>query len=208
MKVVFFAAHPDDLDFNCSGTIRKHIFKGDEVYQIYFTSGDLGWLNYGWGRKRLGIKRELEARNAGRKLGVEKRDIHFFRFPDGDLQYCRETIMRTIKILRELKPDRIYTPENRMYLSSYRHHDHIAAGKCVEEAVKHLSYKPKLLVFHSYFPNYLIDITNFYSRDSLSYHETQQIMLKPGKILHHLMASFFGCLKNCRKAEAYRVVAY
>lgn len=72
MKVIFFAAHPDDLDFNCSGTIRKHTFQKDEVHQVYMTSGDLGFHNYGWGRKRLGIKREMEAKEAGKILGMNQ----------------------------------------------------------------------------------------------------------------------------------------
>ncbi|MHA1231619.1 MAG: PIG-L deacetylase family protein [Candidatus Helarchaeota archaeon] len=208
MKVIFFAAHPDDLDFNCSGTIRRHLHFKDEVHQVYMTSGDLGWLNYGWGRKALGIKREREAIQAGKVLGVKKENIHFLRFPDGALKYNKKTVTAAYEIMESISPDRVYSPENRMYLSAYKHDDHIAAGMCVEEAVKHLAKKPVLLVYHSYIPNFFIDVSNFYTRESLKMHETQQIMLKPGKILHLLMAVYFGCKTKTRRAEAYRKVNY
>jgi len=208
MNVIFFAAHPDDLDFYCSGTIRKHLFNKDNVFIVYMTSGDLGWLNYGWGRKRLGLKRELEALNAAKILGVPKKNVFFFRFPDGKMKYCKKCVKRTLDILNKLKPKIIYSPENRYFYSYYFHDDHIATGMCVEEAVKHLSYRPILYVFHTIIPNYFNDISNFYTRKSLSAHETQQIMLKPGNLLHLFLAKFYGCFIHARYAEAFRKVDY
>ncbi|MHA1270956.1 MAG: PIG-L deacetylase family protein [Candidatus Helarchaeota archaeon] len=208
MKIVFFAAHPDDLDFNCSGTIRKYIHSDDMVSLIYMTSGDLGWLNYGWGRKRLGLKREMEAIAAGKILGVKKKNIYFLRFPDGDLKYNSKTVTAAIKILKKIQPDIVYSPENRSYLSAYKHNDHYAAGMCAEEAVKHLSKKPQLFVYHSMFPNHYNDISLFFTQESLKAHQTQQIMLKPARVLHLLLAIFYGCKIHVRRAEAFRKVNY
>ena len=40
MKILIYAAHPDDEAFGCSGAILKHVKDKDQVYVVFFTDGE------------------------------------------------------------------------------------------------------------------------------------------------------------------------
>ena len=42
MKVLAIGAHPDDIEFGCSGTLAKYRNKGDEVYLVIVADGGMG----------------------------------------------------------------------------------------------------------------------------------------------------------------------
>ena len=35
MKILIYAAHPDDETFGCAGTILRHVKKKDKVYVVF-----------------------------------------------------------------------------------------------------------------------------------------------------------------------------
>ena len=42
VDILAFAAHPDDIEISCSGTLMKHIEMGYKVAVIDLTQGELG----------------------------------------------------------------------------------------------------------------------------------------------------------------------
>ena len=42
LDILVFAAHPDDAELGCSGTIASHIAKGHKVGVVDFTQGEMG----------------------------------------------------------------------------------------------------------------------------------------------------------------------
>ena len=42
MKVLAVGCHPDDLEIACSGTLRKYVEQGAEVYMCHVANGCLG----------------------------------------------------------------------------------------------------------------------------------------------------------------------
>ena len=42
VDILVFAAHPDDAELACSGTIAKHVAAGKKVCVVDLTEGELG----------------------------------------------------------------------------------------------------------------------------------------------------------------------
>ena len=67
LDLLCFAAHPDDVELACSGTVLKHIDLGYKVGIVDLTQGELGTR----GSKEL---RAIEAANSSKILGITVRD--------------------------------------------------------------------------------------------------------------------------------------
>jgi LmbE family N-acetylglucosaminyl deacetylase len=124
-KVLVFAPHPDDDLIGCGGSIAKHIKKGNEVAIAYMTSGESGSLKYS--KEELAKIREQEAKNAAAIIGVK--EVYFLKNPDGYLEYCKESLIKVIELIRTAKPDIVYIPHE-----FDGHKDHQATHKLVTEA--------------------------------------------------------------------------
>lgn len=135
MRVLVFSAHPDDLDFGCSGTIAKWTKKGKEVYYCILTDGCKGKHTKISDHEIVKI-RENEQRNAAKLLGVK--DVIFLREKDGELQNTKELRKNLVKVIRQIKPDIVmcFDPANRSFDNFYRfHRDHRISGEIVFDAV-------------------------------------------------------------------------
>ncbi len=82
---VIFAPHPDDEILCCSNLIAEKIAKKESVKVVLTTNGDaLRNSNYQLARD-YGKRRQRESLEALTALGLEKSDIFFLGFPDGQL---------------------------------------------------------------------------------------------------------------------------
>jgi len=126
-KVLVFAAHPDDADIGCGGSIAKHTAIGNEVSVCYMTSGDAGSQRYS--KEELTNVRETEARNAAKKLGIK--DITFLRNPDMYLAFNKETLIKSTEVVRKVKPNIVYVH----HAIPGDHRDHIATNEIAIEAI-------------------------------------------------------------------------
>jgi LmbE family N-acetylglucosaminyl deacetylase len=104
MKVLVFAAHPDDELLGLGGTVARHGAAGDEVTAVITAEGTAGNAAEG-GAPRL----EEHARAAARILGV--RDLRFLRLPDQRLDTLPllEITERVEAVVREIAPEIVYT---------------------------------------------------------------------------------------------------
>jgi len=130
-RVMVIAAHPDDPEFGCAGTVVKWSQVGKEITYVLLTSGDKGSHDPKLHPGRLAGMREEEQRSAARALGVER--VIFLRYPDGLLENTLELRRRLSNLVRQHRPHILMT------IDPWRHHqlhpDHRAAGQAALAAM-------------------------------------------------------------------------
>ncbi len=119
LRVLAVGAHPDDIEIECAGTLAKYAQAGHHVMMCIATNGDKGHLTIP--PPELAVIREKEARASAAVIGAE---LFWMGFPDGDLFYDRPTRLAFIDMMRQARPDIIFTH----WLEAY-HPDHVAAGQ-------------------------------------------------------------------------------
>lgn len=95
LDILVVAAHPDDAELGCGGTIAKHTALGDKVGIIDLTRGELG-------TRGTPETREEEAAASARILGVAVRDN--LELPDGFFQNDAESQLALIRAIRKYQP--------------------------------------------------------------------------------------------------------
>jgi len=130
-RVMVIAAHPDDPEFGCAGTIVKWAQAGKEITYVLLTSGDKGSHDPDLRPGRLAAVREEEQRAAAKDLGVEQ--VIFLRYPDGLLVNNLELRRQLANVIRQHRPHILLTidPWRRYQL----HPDHRAAGQAALDAI-------------------------------------------------------------------------
>lgn len=123
LRVLIIGAHPDDAEKG-GGTAAKYAALGHVVKLVSVTNGDAGHFEIGGGP--LAKRRELEAKKAGKVIGVEyiTLDNH-----DGELMPTLENRRQIIKVIREFKPDIVFSPRPNDY-----HPDHRYTSILVQDA--------------------------------------------------------------------------
>jgi N-acetylglucosamine malate deacetylase 1 len=119
LRVLAVGAHPDDIEIRCGGTLAKYAQAGHHVMICHATNGDKGHRTIP--SAELAVIREREARAAAAVIGAE---VFWMGFPDGDLFYDRETRLAFIDMMRQARPDLIFTHWSESY-----HPDHVATGQ-------------------------------------------------------------------------------
>jgi LmbE family N-acetylglucosaminyl deacetylase len=133
--VLCIAAHPDDLDFGCAGTTAKLVQAGVEVTYLLCTRGEQGGFD-DTPREEMPALREKEQRAAADAVGVH--DVRFLDgFRDGWLEPSHALIEQLVRVIRQVRPDRIVTssPERNWERIGASHPDHLAAGEATIRAV-------------------------------------------------------------------------
>ncbi len=130
------AAHPDDPDFGVAGTAARLAGQGHAVHYVMCTSGDAGSEDPTIPPEELVRIREAEQLAAGRILGLT--DVHFLRFPDGELLPTLELRKALVRAMRRLKADVVMCQDPRPIVDDdgnyLNHPDHRAAGQAALDA--------------------------------------------------------------------------
>ncbi|MHA1145486.1 MAG: PIG-L deacetylase family protein [Candidatus Helarchaeota archaeon] len=179
MKVLFFAAHPDDLDVFCQGTIWGLLARGHEIFQIYATKGEIGTPFADFRGERLGRIREREAREAARVFGIDQQNVIFLGFHDGSVKekYTLDSINIFKHWIEMINPRVIFAPEADEASSYYRHPDHQHVGKMVREVCQLLSWKQPLLFYHSMKSNFYVRVKRKKTKDTREVHLSQWYLI-------------------------------
>jgi N-acetylglucosamine malate deacetylase 1 len=120
LDILAIAAHPDDVELSCCGTLLKHIAEGKKCGVLDLTQGELG--TRGSAELRL-----VEAENAAKILALTVRDN--LKMADGFFINDKEHQLEIIKKIREYQPEIILCNA-----PSDRHPDHGRAAQLVSEA--------------------------------------------------------------------------
>ena len=96
LDILVLAAHPDDAELGCAGTMAAHVALGQQVGIVDFTRGELG--------TRGSAKLRAEEAEASRQvLGVAVREN--LGFSDGGFVNDRQHQLEIIKMIRRFRPD-------------------------------------------------------------------------------------------------------
>lgn len=120
VDVLFFAAHPDDVELSAGATVARLAGDGLRVGMVDLTSGEMGTRGTPQIRKR-------EAQRSAKILGARFREQ--LDFQDGNLQTGRDEELQIIEILRRRRPALVVAP-----YPDDRHPDHTRTGRLVTEA--------------------------------------------------------------------------
>ncbi len=134
-RILCLAAHPDDLDFGCAGTIAGWVESGIEVTYLLCTRGDQGGFD-DTPREQMSELREREQRAAAAAVGVH--DVRFLDgYRDGWLEPTFALQRDIVRVIRQVRPDRMLmpSPERNWQRIGASHPDHLAAGEAGIRAV-------------------------------------------------------------------------
>jgi len=99
MKILCLGPHPDDLEFGASGTLIKYAEAGHEISLMVMTKGEMG------GDPDLRTKEQEES---AKIIGAKK--VYWGGYIDTKLPTDSGSIMVVEKVIKEIKPDLIFTP--------------------------------------------------------------------------------------------------
>ena len=122
--MIVIGAHPDDCDMDAGGTALLFASMGHRVKFISLTNGEAG--HYSIGPKELAEIRLAEAKEAGRRFGVEYTVLDN---PDGTLMPTYENRLDVIREIRKWNADIVIAPRPNDY-----HPDHRYTGILVQDA--------------------------------------------------------------------------
>ena len=120
VDILFLAAHPDDVELCCAGTIFRHIDAGHSVGIVDLTAGELG-------TRGNALIRAEEAARAAKVMGVSFRENLGLR--DGFFELNESNKLPIIRAIRRHQPDVVITNAIRD-----RHPDHGRAAQLVAES--------------------------------------------------------------------------
>ncbi len=218
VKLIFFQAHPDDLELNCghlihflaTGSKKKHLIK-----IVSITKGEFGLPGFQYDKfkgKFLARIRTQELYNALAIHDILPENVNFLGFVDGLVFFNNELIQSITNYLKAERPDIIFAPE--AIYTWYYHGDHINTGKAIYYIINHrlIDFEPKLYFYGSLNPNFLFG----FNKDSLELidnllkcHRTQYWFINKAKLAYRVSTRRRGLLlRGWSYAEKYRRVFF
>ncbi len=169
IDILAIAAHPDDVELSCAGTLLTHAAQGKTIGIVDLTRGELGTR----GSAELRLR---EAGAAAQIMGLAAREN--LELPDGFFENKPEHQMAVIRAIRKYQPEIVLTNA-----VQDRHSDHGRAAQLVREScflsglvkiatetdgVPQPAWRPRA-VYHfiqDYYiePDFIVDITPFWER--------------------------------------------
>ncbi|MEI9921395.1 MAG: bacillithiol biosynthesis deacetylase BshB1 [Bacteroidota bacterium] len=164
VDILVLAAHPDDAELGCGGTILKHVAMGHKVGIVDFTRGELG-------TRGTPQTREKEAADSAKILGLSAREN--LGLPDGFFVNDKEHQLEVVKAIRKYQPDIILA--NARY---DRHPDHGRGSELAFEAsflsglqkveTGQAPWRPKVVYHYIQSqliqPDFVVDISKFWDK--------------------------------------------
>lgn len=164
LDLLAIAAHPDDVELTCGGTLIKMAQRGYKVGILDLTQGEMG--TRGTAEIRL-----REAARAARLLGARYRGN--LSLPDARLEVTEESKLAVARTIRKLRPHTVILP----YWEG-RHPDHYNASRiayegCFLAGLKRLAlegeaYRPYKVIYSTVYcdvrPTFVVDISEQFER--------------------------------------------
>lgn len=217
LDVLAMAAHPDDVEQTCGGTLLRMADAGYSTGIIDLTAGDMGTR----GSPEIRIE---ESQAAAAILRVSHREnLHF---PDARLENTMAGRMTIAHRIRELRPKTVILP----YWTG-RHPDHYRASElgyegCFLAGLKKIDqytepHRPHKIIYSSIYanvtPSFVVDISRYFEKrmESLLAYRSQYGSVKEGETLFPneaeirerlaSVARFYGNLIGVKYGEPFVV---
>jgi LmbE family N-acetylglucosaminyl deacetylase len=143
-RILVVAAHPDDLETACGGTVKLLVDSGLEVSLLLTTDGDIGTHDPAFTRESLAATRRQETLGGASVLGLK--EVVFLGHHDGEVVADLALRAEVAGVYRRLQPDTIFTFDPAW--GGQAHPDHTATGRAAVDAYmpsKMELYHPKQL---------------------------------------------------------------
>jgi len=215
LDILAIAAHRDDVEQTCGGTLLKAAQQGRRTGILDLTQGEMG-------TRGTAADRAREANDAAKLLQAQYR--HALDIPDGRVENTWENRLKVARIIRETRPRVVILP----YWQA-RHPDHATASTlgyeaCFLSGLKKLDipgdpHRPfKILyasLYHDIRPTFVVDITAQFEQrlESLFAYKSQYEDQSTGskdfpahsEIRQRIetMARFYGLLAGVDYAEPF-----
>lgn len=168
LDILVIAAHPDDAELGCSGTLAAHVAKGLKVGIVDLTLGEMGTR----GTPEIRLQESI---NAAKILNLAAREN--LKFKDVYFQNDKEHQTKLIEIIRKYQPTIVLANA-----VSDRHPDHakganLASDACFmsglskietnKEGERQAPWRPKFIYHYIQnnfiTPDFIMDITPFWN---------------------------------------------
>lgn len=128
-RVLVIAAHPDDTEFGCAGTLAKWADEGSEVTICIVTDGSTGTQNSDVIGERLAEIRRAESQAAADVLGAK--ELVWLGYRDGSVEYTLDLRRDLARLFRRHRPHRfvVMDPTPTIEDRFVNHPDHRAIGQ-------------------------------------------------------------------------------
>jgi LmbE family N-acetylglucosaminyl deacetylase len=123
-SMMVIAAHPDDIESWCAGTLACAIDSGATVRLLLVTSGDKGSNDPGATPQAVAAQREVEAQAAAQELGIA--EVVFLREPDGEVENTLLLRRELVRWIRRWRPHVLFTHDPEHPFPPYISHRHRA----------------------------------------------------------------------------------
>ncbi|UCD16727.1 MAG: bacillithiol biosynthesis deacetylase BshB1 [Candidatus Zixiibacteriota bacterium] len=217
LDILAIAAHRDDVEITCGGTIIKLIDNGRKVGVLDLTQGEMG-------TKGTAQERERDSIDAAKIMGLSWRGN--LNIPDAGVEITRENKLNVARVIRKFKPAMVILP-----YWVQRHPDHLSACQlgydaCFLAGLKKLEiegepHRPRKIIYTSSFRevrhSFFVDVSSQFERKlkSVAAYKSQfdgtpqaQEIYKPGVDIFEFMtvsARHYGYLVGVKYAEAFSV---
>ncbi|HUN63495.1 MAG TPA: bacillithiol biosynthesis deacetylase BshB1 [Candidatus Sulfotelmatobacter sp.] len=162
LDVLAIAAHPDDVELTCGGTLLKMANKGYKTGILDLTAGEMG-------TRGTPETRAKEAARAAKLLKIAWRAT--LGVPDSDVQPTRAHKLRLAARIRELRPHTVIIPYWEARHPDHYHASTLAYEGCFLAGLKQLPldgepFRPFKILYATSFegmpPTFVVDITKEY----------------------------------------------
>jgi len=162
LNVLAVGAHPDDVELGCFGTLANHSKKGDKVFIVVLTNGELE------GEADI---RQDETKKSCKLINAQ---LFYGNFPDGSLEDNSKLVSFLDEIIEKNNISVMYT-----HTLHDRHQDHRnAANACISAGrnIKELYSYESASVIYPYNPHRFVDVTDTFATkmEAIKIHITQK----------------------------------
>ena len=210
MKLLFIAAHPDDLEATISEFLRLVARRQDkhEILIACMTKGEYGTMDPNLRGDKLANIRIKEYLGVLGHYGLSKRNLKFMGLIDGGVT-IKAAKNKLNSLISKFKPDILIAPEYQFGV--YHHSDHINTGKTALNILKNMPEKdrPKFFVYQSFKNTHYFPAEMKFTLKVLKAHESQfQVIgfLYPMLFLFQLINGFH--FRRAMWAQALRKIYF
>lgn len=134
-RALVVAAHPDDIEFSCAGTLAQWCDAGADMTFCIVTDGSTGTQDRSLIGEPLAEIREAETRAAATVIGAGK--VEWLGYRDGYVEYTLDLRREIAKLFRRYRPHRfvVIDPAPTIEDRFINHPDHRAVGQASLDVV-------------------------------------------------------------------------
>lgn len=196
LRILAIHAHPDDIEFQCAGTLALLADAGHTLILATMTPGDCGSRDLP--PDEIAAVRRAEARRAAEMLGAE---YHCLEFRDLSIVIDLDSKRRVTELVRRARPDIVFTAPPVDYMDDHEATSRLARDAAFNascpnyatrqwepapatEKIPHLYYVDPLegrdLWGNPVEPHFHVDVTSAFDRkrDMLACHDSQRGWLR------------------------------